>query len=448
MRHIEGLLCILLFVAADAAAPQPLFAQTDWPSYGHDPGGQRYSPLAQVNTQNVTKLKLAWRYGVGGKEVTPLVAGGLMYYSLPAGDFVAALKPETGKEEWKYDLGAGAPLRGVAYWPGDGQNPARIIAGSSDGRLTALNARTGRPIPGFGVEGWVNLKVGVADKFPEIKYQMSSPAGIYKDLIITGTRGTEYDLTGPLQDVRAWDVRTGRLVWTFHLNPHPDEFGNDTWPAGSWVDAASPSAWGAISVDVDRGLVFLPVGQPAVPFYGGQRPGTNLFGSSVIALDATTGQRRWHFQITHHDVWDLDASAIPVLMDVTQRGKTIPAVVVVSKTSLMFFLNRTTGEPIYPVQERPVPQSTVPGEVTSATQPFPVKPPPLSRQSIGADEIFTAEPGSPSSAAIWPNRSEGFTTWGPTRRTARRKIVSFFPGKTAESITAVFRSTPRWDMFS
>jgi hypothetical protein len=211
MRHIEGLLCILLFVAADAAAPQPLFAQTDWPSYGHDPGGQRYSPLAQVNTQNVTKLKLAWRYGVGGKEVTPLVAGGLMYYSLPAGDFVAALKPETGKEEWKYDLGAGAPLRGVAYWPGDGQNPARIIAGSSDGRLTALNARTGRPIPGFGVEGWVNLKVGVADKFPEIKYQMSSPSMTSQAHSRTSAPGTSAraDWSGPSISIR---IRTSSVT--------------------------------------------------------------------------------------------------------------------------------------------------------------------------------------------------------------------------------------------
>ena len=382
----------------------PLFCQNDWPVYAGDASGQRYSSLKQINTQNVAKLKMAWQYGVKSgedtpgrpavvpaTEVTPIMAGGLLYY--PTTDrSVVALEPETGKEVWSYDLGAPAPKRGVTYWAGDAQNVARIIVGDGNGRMIALNAKTGRPIPGFGNEGTVDLRKGVGEKFPRIVYRMSSPGNIYKNLIITGAQGQENDLKGPLQDVRAWDVRTGKLVWTFHLNPHPGEFGNDTWPAGSWEDASSPAAWGAVSVDAQRGLVFLPIGQPAPQYFGGVRPGANLFSSSVLALDAATGQRKWHFQMTHHDIWDYDSSAVPVLMDVKQNGRTIPAVVAISKISLMFFLNRETGKPIYPVEERPVPKSDVAGEAIWPTQPFPVKPPPLARQSIRPDEIFTGEP--------------------------------------------------------
>jgi glucose dehydrogenase len=237
----------------------PLFAQMDWPSYAHDAGGQRYSPLAQIDPTNVAKLKLAWRYGTGGSgQATPIVASGLMYYS--AGNSVTALEPETGKLVWTYRLGAASPRRGITYWPGDKQNQARVIVVSGDARMIALNATTGLPIPGFGNEGSVNLKAGVADKFPKLAYELTSPAGLYKNLLITGSSGTEFYAKGPLQDIRAWDVRTGKLAWSFHLNPHPGEVGNDTWPEGAWMDAASPSAWGAMSVDEERGLVFLPVG--------------------------------------------------------------------------------------------------------------------------------------------------------------------------------------------
>jgi quinoprotein glucose dehydrogenase len=406
----------------------PLFAQTDWPSYAHDVRGQRYSPLTQIDTSNVAKLKLAWRYGSSRfPQATPIVAGGVLYYA--AGNSVSALEPETGKVVWTYRLGAAAPRRGLTYWSGDKQNPARIIVIPGDSRMIALNATTGVPIPEFGDNGWVNLKAGVADKFPQLAYGLTSPAALYKNLLITGSSGAEYDLKGPLQDIRAWDVRTGKLAWSFHLNPRPGEAGNDTWPEGAWIDAASPSSWGAMSVDEERGLVFFPVGQPSPPWYGGQHPGANLFSSSVVALDAETGKRRWHFQLVHHDIWDLDTSTIPALMDVTQNGKKIPAVVAISKSGLMFFLMRETGQPIYPVEERPVPQSQVPGEKTSATQPFPVKPPPLARQRIGPDEIFNAEPEHAKFCRDLVEKIGGIHNLGPYTPFSDKEYRVNFPGQ-------------------
>ena len=414
---------ILLFLAC------PLFAQTDWPSYAHDAGGQKYSPLTQIDTSSVAKLKLVWRYdGNGGLgQATPIVAGGLMYYS--AGNTVSALEPESGKVVWTYRLSAGAPRRGITYWAGDKQNQARIIVIADDARMIALNLTTGVPIPGFGNEGSVDLKAGVADKFPKMKYQVTSPAGLYKNLLITGSSGAEFYAKGPLQDIRAWDVRTGKLVWSFHLNPHPGEVGNETWPEGAWMDAASPSAWGAVSVDEARGLVFLPVGQASPVWDGTQRPGSNLFSSSVVALEAATGKRRWHFQMVHHDIWDLDTSVIPALMDVTQNGRKIPAVVAVSKSALMFFLKRETGEPIYPVEERPVPQSSVPGEKTAATQPFPVKPPPLARQSIAPNEIFNAEPEHAQFCRNLVEKIGGIHNLGPYTPLSEKEYRINFPGQ-------------------
>ena len=378
----------------------------DWADYGRDPGGQRYSPLTQIDTKNVSKLKLAWQYGLDQRnanlpanrraiaptEAVPIVIGNVLF-TPTAQHSVVALEADTGREIWKYDTGrAGAPLRGVTFWPGDSQTPAQIFAGTSDGKLIALNAETGKPVPGFGDEGTLNLRVGVTEKYPTMPYHMSSPGAIYKNLIITGSQGQEDNPDGPAQDIRAWDVHTGKLVWTFHPLPHPGEAGYETWPKDAYEHVGSPANWGLITVDEQRGLLFIPIGQPAPQYYGGSRPGNNLFSSSIVALDAATGKLRWYFQITHHDMWDLDAEAAPALIDVVQNGKTIPAIVAVSKASLMFFLNRETGKSIYPVEERPVPQSDVPGEHSSATQPFPLKPPPLARLSMKPDEVFTGEP--------------------------------------------------------
>ena len=223
-------------------------------------------------------------------EAVPIMMGGILY-TPTVQHIVVALEPETGTVIWKYDLGkASAPLRGVTYWQGDKENPPEILAGTSDGALIALNAKTGKLVPGFGNEGRVDLRVGVTEKFPQAPYHMSSPGTVYRSLIITGAQGKEDDPDGPAMDVRAWDLQSGRLVWTFHTIPHPGELGYKTWPKDNWITAGSPSNWGAPTVDTERGLVFLPIGQPAAQYYGGARHGQNLYSSSIVALDANTGK--------------------------------------------------------------------------------------------------------------------------------------------------------------
>jgi PQQ-dependent dehydrogenase (methanol/ethanol family) len=421
-----------------------LSAQTDWPFYGHDAAGQRYSTLAKINTKNVANLRLAWQYGIdpGGvnldaatrfvssTEAVPIMAGGILY-SPTLQHTIVALDPETGKEIWKYDLGkaAGAPLRGVSYWPGDASTPAIILAGTSDGRLLALNAKTGKLVPGFGKEGTVDLRVGVTEKFPAAPYHMSSPGMVYRNLIVTGAQGKEDDPDGPAMDVRAWDLHSGRMLWTFHTIPHPGEAGYETWPKDNWVTAGSPSNWGAATLDAERGLIFLPVGQPAAQYYGGSRPGQNLYSCSIVALDANTGKVRWSFQMTHHDLWDYDAEAAPTLMEIVRGGKKIPVVVAISKPGLMFFLDRETGKPVYPVAERPVPQSDVPGEQTWATQPFPVKPPPLARQSMKPEEVFTGEPAHEKFCRDLVERIGGVHNLGAYTPYSSKEFRLIFPGQ-------------------
>jgi quinoprotein glucose dehydrogenase len=424
-------------------AGAPVGPSGEWPVYGRDNSGQRYSALKQIDTSNVAKLKLAWRYGADASavdlnaatrtltatEAVPIVVGGVMY-TPTVQHTIVALEPETGKELWKYDLGKpGAPLRGVTYWPGDNEHPPQVLAGLSDGSLIALNAKTGKLVPGFGSEGRVDLRPGVADKFPNMPYHMSSPGMIYKNLIITGAQGQEENPDGPAMDVRGWDLRTGKLAWTFHTIPHPGEPGYNTWPESNWVNAGSPANWGAATVDVERGLIFLPVGQPASQYYGGARPGTNLYSSSIVALDAGTGKIRWHFQLTHHDLWDYDAEAAPSLMEIVRDGKKIPVVVAVSKPGLMFFLDRETGKSIYPVEERAVPQSDVPGEQSWPTQPFPLKPPPLARVGMKADEVFTGEPEHEKFCRDLVEKIGGIHSEGAYTPYSSKEIRVIFPGQ-------------------
>jgi glucose dehydrogenase len=427
-----------------AVAAPVLLSQTEWPGYSGDPGGQRYSTLNQINTKNVTKLKLAWQYGIdnavagqsnaarGGiaaTEAVPIMVGGVLY-TPTVNHTIVALEPETGKELWKYELGrAGAPLRGVTYWTGDKDNPPQIMAGTSDGKLIAINAKTGKLVPGFGKEGVVNLRDGVADKFPNAPYHMSSPGAVYKGMIVTGAQGQEENPDGPAMDIRAWDLHDGKLLWTFHTLPHPDEPGYETWPPENWKTGGSPANWGAMTIDPQRGLAFLPVGQPASQYYGGARHGNNLFSSSIVALDLSTGKMKWYFQLTHHDLWDYDAEAAPALIDVVHNGKKIPAVVAISKISLMFFLDRETGKPIYPVEERPVPQSIIPGEETSKTQPFPLKPPPLARLSIKPDEIFTGEPEHEKFCRDLVEKIGGLHNEGPYTPYNEKEFRVVFPGQ-------------------
>jgi quinoprotein glucose dehydrogenase len=379
-------------------------AGTDWPVSGHDAGSQRYSPLTQINKSNVANLQIAWTYhltpaGYTGRprlvESVPVVIGNDMYISSSYGE-VIALNATTGAELWKYKLPDNdTPAeRGVAYWKGSSGFPAAIVFGSRMGRLYQVNARTGALIDGFGEHGIVNLKTPeVMGSSPNYPYGQPAVPVIYKNLIVTGA-GTPDAApnVGAKGDTRAWDARTGKLVWTFHTTPRPGEFGYDTWGGDSARNRSGVNVWGYFTVDEKRGILYMPLGAPNNDRVGVDRPGNNLFGSSLVAVDANTGKYLWHFQVTHHDIWDNDTQDPPVLMDVHKDGKTIPAVLTVNKNALVFILNRVTGKPIYDVEERAVPQSKVPGEQTSPTQPFPVKPEQLSQGSVSRDNLYKGEP--------------------------------------------------------
>jgi quinate dehydrogenase (quinone) len=355
----------------------------EWRSYGRDPGGSRYSPLTQITRNNVGRLAQTWVYHHGERlpeigregpafESTPLVVRDLLYFTSPGGR-VIALDPESGAERWTFDpklarADSGARHRGVAYWESRGDR--RIFAGTLDGRLIALDALTGRLKAEFGANGQIQLAAGLS---------LRSPPAIFRDLVITGSTAPEFPGIGPGGDVRAFDARTGRQVWEFHTVPQVTEPGNDTWEGESWRGRTGANVWSMMAVDEARGLVFLPIGSASYDFYGGDRKGQNLYANCVVALDAVTGRVRWHFQTVHHDLWDYDVPAQPVLVTVRRDGRRVDAVAQVSKTGFVYLLDRETGRPLFPVEERPVPPSQVPGEAAWPTQPFPVKPPPLAR---------------------------------------------------------------------
>jgi len=378
-------------------------AGSDWQVSGHDLGSQRYSPLTQIDKSNVSKLAVAWTYhmtpaGYTGRprlvEAIPTVVGNSMYIASSYGEIIA-LNATTGAELWKYKLpDTDIPTaRGVAYWKGEKGHPATIVTGSRLGRLYAVDAKTGLPVEGFGEHGILNLKTPeVMGTSPDYPYGQPAVPMIYKNLVITGA-GTPDAApnVGAVGDTRAWDVRTGKLVWTFHTVPRPGEFGYDSWTPEGAKNRSGTNVWGYFTVDAQRGILYMPLGAPNNDRVGVDRPGNNLFGSSLVAVDANTGKYLWHFQVTHHDIWDNDTQSPPVLLDVKKDGKTIPAVLTVNKNALVFILDRVTGKPIFGVEERPVPQSKVPGEQTSPTQPFPVKPEQLSQGSISRDNLYKGE---------------------------------------------------------
>jgi len=401
-KNLQLTLLVLLFVS-------PVSAQrAEWRYYGGDEGGSRFSPLAQINTSNVQSLKRAWTYHTGELDLglrtasfrasfscTPVVVDGVMYLSTPSSR-VIALDAETGRELWKFDPQANKSQRefnshrGVAYWEDKKTLERRILFGTVDGRLIELDAETGKPVSQFGVDGVVDLRAGGADKFkqePSWGARVTSAPVVFKDLVIIGWGLPEFPGIGSSGDVRAFSVRTGKLVWTFHTVPHPGEFGSDTWSTGAWKDRMGANVWSTMSVDEARGIVYLPVGSPAYDFYGGDRKGKNLFGNSLVALNAATGKLKWYFQLVHHDLWDYDLPAQPSLITVRRKGRLVPAVAVVTKMGFVFVFDRVTGKPLFPIEERPVPQSNVPGEETWPTQPFPVKPPAIARQTMTRDEV-------------------------------------------------------------
>jgi len=398
-RSIATALCLLTSTA--------LLAQ-DWTAYGGDPGGTRYSALKQINLANVKDLKVAWEFHTGDVsdgttlpvhssfEATPLVVNGVMYLSTPFSR-VIALNPETGKQLWafdpKLDTRVKFPLyvsRGVAWWT-DGKS-SRVILGTLDGRLISLDPKSGKPDPAFGNAGTVDLRKGVAEDFPDKHLGMTSPPAVYKNVIICGSITADEQPKGPRGDIRAFDARTGKLLWTFHSAARPGEFGAETWDHDSAKDRAAVNAWSILSVDTQRGIVYVPLTSPGYDYYGGERPGNDLFSDSLVALNATTGKRLWHYQVIHHDVWDYDLPSQPTLIDIKQAGKNIPAVVVETKSGLAFTFNRVTGKPIWPINETPVPQSDVPGEQTSPTQPIPSKPAPFARTTFTQDDLTNISP--------------------------------------------------------
>jgi quinoprotein glucose dehydrogenase len=390
MRATSAILGVWLLAAAGLAPQAP--PEREWSTYGRDPGARRFSPLTQITRENVATLAPAWSFDTGSTtlQVTPIVAGGVMYVT--GGSTVFALEPETGRQIWRYDAGGAVSRRGVAYWPGDARTPPRLFTAAGQGRMVGLDARTGEPIDAFGDRGFVDLKAGVRGL--DGPFMLITPPAVYKDILITGGSNTENEPSqGLYGDIRGWDARTGRLLWTFHTVPRAGEPGVETWEGESWKNRSGTNAWSYMTVDVERGMVFAPTGSPTSDFYGADRKGRNLYGNSLVALDAATGRLKWFQQLVHHDLWDWDLPAAPVLIDVTRGGRTIPAVAQLTKMSTLFIFNRVTGEPIFGLEERPVPRSDVPGEAASPTQPFPVQPPPLSRTAFDpARDLYTLTP--------------------------------------------------------
>jgi len=422
---------VLIIAAAGACA----LAQSakDWPTYGHDAGGMRFSPLAEINATNVGRLKVAWVYHMRPagaarflpSETTPLVVDGVMYLSTPYSR-VVAIDPITGKEIWTFHLPTSSPsTRGVEYWSGDAHTPPQVVCGSGDGKLYSLNARTGKPNDAFGDNGIVNLNTADIMQGLPGRNGLSSPPIVYKNLVIAGGTTQEIPALGPAGDVRAWDMHTGKLVWTFHSVPRAGEKFHDTWGGESWKNRSGVNVWGFLTVDRERGIVYMPFGAPSVDQYGGDRPGDNLFGNSLVAVDANTGKYLWHFQVVHHDLWDADLTGAPALVDVKQGDKTIPAVAAINKVGLLFLLDRVSGMPIYGVEERPVPVSEVPSEHASKTQPFPLKPPPLARLSMTMADVATV---TPELEAACRRLLDGVQLGGPYLPPAYNRLRAQFPG--------------------
>jgi quinoprotein glucose dehydrogenase len=376
----------------------------------------RYSPLKHINRTNVELLQRAWTYDVPTTpnswlqafESTPLMVNNTLYFATQTG-LAIALDAETGKQLWTFNpYGAESgkvrplPNRGMTYWQGrspvtcNGRHGAadnRIFFTTPDARLFALDPATGKPCAGFGKDGAIDLREGIV-KFPNREYDVTSPPAIYKDLIIVGSEVQEYPSKGNCGAVRAFNVHTGKLVWTFHTVPRPGDFGHDTWEADSWEDRSGVNVWAPISVDVKNGLVFLPICSPSYDFYGADRKGNTLFGNSLVAVTAKTGKLVWYYQLVHHDLWDIDMASQPTLVRLRRDGREIPAVVVVGKEGFVFVFNRLTGKPLFPIEERPVPQSHVPGEATSPTQPYPAVIPPLAKIQVTRDDITNVTPES------------------------------------------------------
>jgi len=408
-------LILTAFAVTDArqepSAPRSSAAlsYSGWPAYGGGPEQIRYSRLTQINRSNVRQLHVAWTYDseeAGGLQTNPIVVDGLLFATTPKHK-VVALDAGTGSVRWTFDSGieGRGPNRGVTYW--SSVDEARIFTGQGQ-FLYALNAKTGKPIAGFGREGRIDLREGLGRDPSTQSVLLTTPGVVYKDLLIVGGRVSE-GLPASPGDIRAYDVRTGALRWAFHTIPHPGEAGYDTWPADAWTYAGGVNNWAGMAVDQTRGIVYAPTGSASADFYGGNRLGDDLFANSLIALDAGTGRRLWHFQAVHHDIWDRDFPSPPSLVTVTRDGRRIDAVAQTTKHGFVFLFDRVTGTPLFPIQNDRFPESTVDGERAAATQPIPRKPAPFARQLLTEQMLTTRTPQAHQAVveAFRTFRSEG-----------------------------------------
>lgn len=386
----------------------------DWSSYASDLGAKKYAPMNQINANNVKNLAPVWQWDSTDNDIvkeknlntayyqtTPILANKRLYVSTPLNQ-VAALDPETGATIWMFDpkvylngypANAGFAHRGVSYWT-DGKLK-RLIYGTNDGRLISLDPDSGSPINNFGAQGTVDLTQGLGKEVSRSDYGVTSPPAICKNTVIIGSSIVDmpFSIQPAPGDIRGYDVLTGQLKWTFHTVPKKGEFGNKTWQNDSWINAGNTNVWAPMSVDNELNAVYLPVSTPNNDFYGGNRPGDNLFGESLVSLNCETGKLNWHFQFVHHGLWDYDLPAAPVLMDLKINGRNVKAVAQVTKQAFVFVFDRKSGNPIWPIEEKKVELSTVDGEKSSPTQPFPTKPKPFDRQGISEDDLidFTAD---------------------------------------------------------
>src|SRR6266850_2433521 len=412
-------LSLAILVVVFAAANGRLSGQTsaptrEWRTWGGELANTKYSPLDQINKDNFNKLEVAWRFktdALGPRpefnyETTPLMVGGVIYVTAGSRRAVVALDAATGELIWMHKelegpRGDSAPRklsgRGLAYWT-DGRADSRIIYVTPGYQMLALDAKTGAPVPAFGKNGIVDLKLDDDQTMDLVKGEIGLHATpvVAKNVVIIGAAHLPGSSPKSRQNekgyVRGFDVKTGKRLWIFHTIPQLGEFGNDTWEKESWVYTGNAGVWAQMSVDEDLGLVYLPVELPTGDYYGGHRPGAGLFGESVVAVDLQTGKRKWHYQLVHHGIWDMDIPCAPILTDITINGRAVKAVAQPTKQGVLYVFDRVTGQPIWPIEERPVPKGDVPGEWYSPTQPFPTKPPPYERTGVSTDDLIDFTP--------------------------------------------------------
>ena len=407
---------LLVLIAAQLLAQD----YRTWNDYGGGPDSSQYTSLTQINKSNVAKLQVAWTFKIGENKrynFNPVVVDNLMYV-MGAGNSIIAIEASSGKQVWQWTPPAGTTAitnRGINYWESKDRKDRRLLLASNH-ILRAIDALTGKTIESFQVD----LREGL-DRDPKLLtvLQSLSPGRIFEDLIIVGSATNQGYGSAP-GDIRAYNVRTGKLAWTFHTIPRPGEFGYDGWPKDAWKIVGGANVWSEMSIDEKRGILFAPTASAKYNFYGKDREGHNLFADSLIAIDARTGKRLWHYQMVHHDIWDYDDSTAPKLLTVKHEGKTIDAVAQVSKQGFVWVFDRTNGKPLWPIEERPVPKTDMPGETTWPTQPFPTKPAPFARQTFGVDDLspyLSAPDRAKFRDQILTARNEGLFT-PPARRGA------------------------------